>query len=134
MVLPFDWESLRDNRTISVVHSFGAGRRWWGALGVILPGAVIAMIIVLAKPLIFRWGFNLGGEKDYVSKELGIRLGQASEFSLLVAYTALASGLIDQRSSYLIQTVVILTFVISTYWVINKYPTPISSEASRRRD
>jgi hypothetical protein len=53
---------------------------------------------------------------------------------LLVAYTALLSGLIDQQSTYLVQIVVVLTFVISTYWVISKYPTPISSEASRRRD
>ena len=95
---------------------------------------LVAMVIVLSKPLIFRWAFNLAGEKDYVSAELGIRLGQASEFSLLVAYSALLSGMIDQRSSYLIQIVVVLTFVISTYWVINKYPTPISSEASQRRD
>jgi predicted Kef-type K+ transport protein len=101
---------------------------------VILPGIVIAVTIVMAKPMVYRWSFNISGEKDYVSKELGIRLGQASEFSLLVAYSALVSGVIDQRSTYLIQTVVILTFVISTYWVINKYPTPISSEASQRRD
>jgi hypothetical protein len=95
---------------------------------------VIALIIVGIKPLVYRRAFNIIGEKDHVSAELGIRLGQASEFSLLVAYTALLSGLIDQRSTYLVQIVVVLTFVISTYWVISKYPTPISSDASQRRD
>lgn len=133
-VIAEELKPLRDFFLILFFFSIGAQFDLLVMKDVILPGIVIALIIVLAKPLIFRWGFNLSGEKDYVSKELGIRLGQASEFSLLVAYTALASGLIDQRSSYLIQTVVILTFVISTYWVINKYPTPISSEASRRRD
>ena len=134
LVIAEELKPLRDFFLILFFFSIGAQFDLLVMRDVIFPGIIIALIIVLAKPLIYRWGFNLSGEKDYVSKELGIRLGQASEFSLLVAYTALASGLIDQRSSYLIQTVVILTFVISTYWVINKYPTPISSEASKRRD
>jgi len=134
LVIAEELKPLRDFFLILFFFSIGAQFDLLVMRDVLLPGIFIALIIIVAKPLIFRWGFNLGGEKDYVSKELGIRLGQASEFSLLVAYTALVSGLIDLRSSYLIQTVVILTFVMSTYWVINKYPTPISSEASQRRD
>jgi len=134
LVIAEELKPLRDFFLILFFFSIGAQFDLLVMKDVILPGSVIALIVVLAKPLIYRWGFNLTGERDYVSKELGIRLGQASEFSLLVAYTALVSGLIDQRSTYLIQTVVILTFVISTYWVIDKYPTPISSEASQRRD
>ena len=61
-------------------------------------------------------------------------LGQGSEFSLLVAYSALASGLIDIRASYLIQMVVIVTFVLSTYWVVYRYRTPISSIEKNRMD
>jgi len=134
LVIAEELKPLRDFFLILFFFSIGAQFDLLVMRDVILPGIVIALIIVLAKPLIYRWSFNIAGEKDYVSTELGVRLGQASEFSLLVAYSALVSGLIDQRSSYLIQTVVILTFVISTYWVINKYPTPISSEASQRRD
>ncbi len=134
MVIAEELKPLRDFFLILFFFSIGAQFDLLVMRDVILPGIVIALVIVLAKPLIYRWSFNITGEKDYVSKELGIRLGQASEFSLLVAYSALLSGLIDQRSTYLIQTVVVLTFVISTYWVINKYPTPISSEASQRRD
>lgn len=134
LVIAEELKPLRDFFLILFFFSIGAQFDLLVMRDVILPGIFIALIIVIAKPLIFRWGFNLGGEKDYVSKELGIRLGQASEFSLLVAYAALVSGLIDLRSSYLIQIVVVLTFVISTYWVIYKYPTPISSEASQRRD
>jgi len=133
-VIAEELKPLRDFFLILFFFSIGAQFDLLVMRDVILPGIAITLIIVLAKPFIYRWGFNLSGEKDYVSKELGVRLGQASEFSLLVSYSALVSGLIDQRSSYLIQTVVVLTFVISTYWVINKYPTPISSEASQRRD
>jgi Kef-type K+ transport system membrane component KefB len=87
-----------------------------------------------AKPVIFKWGFKAIGEKPHNSAELGIRLGQASEFSLLIAFSALASGLIEERSSYLIQLVVVLTFVASTYWVVNVYPTPISYKSGQRKD
>ncbi len=134
LVIAEELKPLRDFFLILFFFSIGAQFDLMVMMDVVLPGIVIAVIIVLAKPLVYRWGFNMTGEKNYISTELGIRLGQASEFSLLVAYSALLSGLIDQRSSYLIQTVVILTFVISTYWVINKYPTPISSQASQRRD
>jgi len=65
---------------------------------------------------------------------LGARLGQGSEFSLLVSYSALAIGLIDLRASYLIQLIVIITFVLSTYWVVYRYRTPISSSEKNRMD
>lgn len=134
LVIAEELKPLRDFFLILFFFSIGAQFDLLVMKDVILPGIVIALLIIIVKPVIYKWGFNISGEKEYVSKELGIRLGQASEFSLLVAYSALVSGLIDQRSTYLIQTVVILTFVLSTYWVMNKYPTPISSEASQRRD
>lgn len=134
LVIAEELKPLRDFFLILFFFSIGAQFDLMVMRDVILPGIVVALVIVVSKPLVYRWGFNMAGEKDYVSTELGVRLGQASEFSLLVAYSAVLSGLIDQRSSYLIQTVVILTFVISTYWVTARYPTPISAEVSKRRD
>jgi Kef-type K+ transport system membrane component KefB len=134
LVIAEELKPLRDFFLILFFFSIGAQFDLIVMKDVILPGAVVALVIISSKPPIYRWAFNIAGEKDYVSAELGIRLGQASEFSLLVAYSALMSNVIDQRSTYLIQTVVILTFVVSTYWIINKYPTPIASEASQRRD
>jgi len=134
LVIAEELKPLRDFFLILFFFSIGAQFDLMVMRDVVLPGIVIALLVVLAKPLVYRWAFNMSGEKNYISTELGIRLGQASEFSLLVAYSALLAGLIDQRASYLIQTVVILTFVISTYWVISKYPTPISAEVSRRQD
>lgn len=134
LVIAEELKPLRDFFLILFFFSIGAQFDLMVMKDVVLAGSLIAIIIVLMKSLVYRWGFNIAGEKDYVSAELGVRLGQASEFSLLVAYSALISGLIDQKATYLIQTVVVLTFVVSTYWVISKYPTPISSVASRRRD
>ncbi|MGD2052474.1 MAG: cation:proton antiporter [Gammaproteobacteria bacterium] len=134
LVIAEELKPLRDFFLILFFFSIGAQFDLLAMQDIILPGIAIAVLVIIIKPIVYRWGFNITGEKDYISKELGIRLGQASEFSLLVAYSAQHAGVIDQRTSYLIQTVVVLTFVISTYWVINKYPTPISSEASQRRD
>ena len=101
---------------------------------VVIPGLILAGIILLMKPLVFKSAFRLAGEPANLAKELGIRLGQASEFSLLVAYGAFAAGKIEARTSYLIQLVAISTFIISTYFVVYRYPTPISVSASNRQD
>ena len=95
---------------------------------------MIALLIIIVKPLVFKQGFQFIGENKKFSMELGVRLGQGSEFSLLIAYSALASGLIGFQASHLIQMVVILTFVLSTYWVVFRYRTPISSSEKNRSD
>jgi Kef-type K+ transport system membrane component KefB len=93
---------------------------------VIIPGVILAGLVLLMKPYVFNAAFRLAGESASLAKELGIRLGQSSEFSLLVAYGALNAGRIEARTSYLIQLAAISTFIISTYLVVYKYPTPIS--------
>jgi len=101
---------------------------------VIIPGLILAGVILVMKPSVFNAAFRLAGEPASLAKELGIRLGQSSEFSLLVAYGAFAAGKIEARTSYLIQLAAISTFIISTYFVVYKYPTPISVSTSNRQD
>ena len=93
---------------------------------IIIPAAVIAITISLAKPVIFKVLLNkVGGVKEK-AWEIGCRLGQASEFSLLVAYVASEkSNLISISGSTLIQAATILTFMTSSYWVARSFPTPI---------
>lgn len=134
LVIAEELKPLRDFFLILFFFSIGAQFDLLVTAQVIIPGLFITLVLMIAKPFFFKWSFRTIGEKDRLSTELGIRLGQASEFSLLVAYSAVVSGLIEPKASYLIQTVVILTFVLSTYWVIFKYPTPISSNASQRQD
>lgn len=69
-----------------------------------------------------------------MAKEVGIRLGQASEFSLLVASIALSTELISDKASNLIQATTILTFIVSSYFVVLKYPTPIAFSDKMRKD
>ncbi|MBL4711352.1 MAG: cation:proton antiporter [Gammaproteobacteria bacterium] len=125
---------LRDFFLILFFFSIGAQFNYLVTQHVLFAGIVISLLVMIVKPIVFQQGFKLIGEDKAFSTELGVRLGQGSEFSLLVAYSALASGLIDAHASYLIQMVVMITFVLSTYWVVFRYRTPISSTAKNRSD
>ena len=134
LVIAEHLKPLRDFFLILFFFSIGAQFNILVTQHVLLAGFVTAFLIMIIKPFAFKLGFQLIGEGKGFSTELGVRLGQGSEFSLLVAYSALASGLIDMRTSYLIQMVVIITFVLSTYWVVYRYRTPISNTAKNRMD
>ena len=134
LVIAEELKPLRDFFLILFFFSIGAKFDLVVSQQLIVPGLIIAALLMVVKPMIFNWGFKAIGEMPRNSAELGVRLGQASEFSLLIAFSALASGLIEERSSHLIQLVVVLTFVASTYWVVNAYPTPISYKSSQRKD
>ena len=134
LIIAEDLKPLRDFFLILFFFSIGAKFDLVVSQQLIVPGLIITALLMVAKPVIFNWGFKAIGEKPKISFQLGVRLGQASEFSLLVAFSALASGLIEERSSYLIQLVVVLTFVASTYWVVSAYPTPISYKSNQRKD
>jgi len=98
----------------------------------------LTVITCLADCGLYYFAFirltRLAGESASLAKELGIRLGQASEFSLLVAYSAFTAGKIEARTSYLIQLATISTFIISTYFVVYKYPTPNTVNKFKRQD
>lgn len=134
LVIAEDLKPLRDFFLILFFFSIGAHFDAMLSQQVLYAAFALAAVLIIAKPLLFRAGFRLLGESQRFSAELGARLGQASEFSLLVAYSAFTSGLISADASSLIQTVVILTFVFSTYWVVYKYPTPIASRSRQRQD
>ncbi len=134
LVIAEELKPLRDFFLILFFFSIGAKLDLVVSQQLFVPGLIITALLMVTKPVIFNWGFKAIGEKPKNSAQLGVRLGQASEFSLLIAFSALASGLIEERSSYLIQLVVVLTFVASTYWVVNAYPTPISYKIGQRKD
>ena len=134
LVIAEHLKPLRDFFLILFFFSIGAQFDFLVTQNVLLAGFVIALLIMIIKPIAFKKGFQFIGEDKGFSTELGVRLGQGSEFSLLVAYSALAGGWIDLHASYLIQMVVIITFVLSTYWVVYRYRTPISSTEINRMD
>ena len=101
---------------------------------VLLPGLLLAGSMILLKPVVFRLLFIQAGEKAGLSHEIGIRLGQISEFSLLIAVLAFESGYIRAEASYVIQLAALLSFLASSFWIVRRFPTPIAVKDSLRRD
>jgi len=125
---------LRDFFLVMFFFAVGATFNFGFAAQVVIPACILAALMLLAKPLCFRLLFIKAGEKPAVAKEVGLRLGQASEFSLLVASIALGADLISDAASNLIQATTILTFIVSSYLVVLKYPTPMSLSDKMRKD
>lgn len=101
---------------------------------IILPAALLATLVLIAKPLIFRALFAQIGEPRHVAWEASIRLGQMSEFSILLAYVGVHEELLGATGSNLIQLATMLTFIVSSYVVIMRYPTPVALSDKLRRD
>lgn len=119
-----------------IMFFFAVGARLDLEMGTLLlvSATVFGLLLVPVKVWTFHHAFKFSGENDKRSMELAVRLGQSSEFSLLVAFSAFFAGLIGEEDMNVIQVVTIVTFVASTYWVVMKYPTPISGTDRLRRD
>lgn len=101
---------------------------------VIVPAIILAVTSMLLKPVVFRYLLKGLKEDASTSWEVGFRLGQVSEFSLLIAYLSASIGLIGIEASHVIQATAILSFALSTYVVILNYPNPIAISDKLRRD
>lgn len=125
---------LRDFFLVMFFFSIGATFNFGFAAQVVIPACILSFLMLAIKPLLFNLLLLQAGEKKPVAKEVGLRLGQASEFSLLVASIALSTKLISEVASNLIQATTILTFIVSSYLVVLKYPTPIALSDKMRKD
>lgn len=125
---------LRDFFLVMFFFSVGATFNFSFAAQVFIPALILSILILILKPMLFYVLLMRSGEKKGVAKEVGVRLGQGSEFSLLVASIALSTQLISDVASNLIQATTILTFIVSSYVVVLKYPTPIALTDKMRKD
>ena len=99
-----------------------------------LPGVALAAALIAVKPPVFAWVLKTQGEKQSNSWEVGYRLGQASEFSLLLSYIAITNALLSAEAALVLQFATVLTLLASSYFVIFRYPTPIAPNPELRRD
>jgi Kef-type K+ transport system membrane component KefB len=125
---------LRDFFLVMFFFSLGAGFDLDILGTVLLPATAFALLAVAGKPPVFSHLLLRSGESRKRAREIGARLGQLSEFSLLVSILALEKDLIDNEISYLIQLSTLLTFFASTYLVVLRYPTPIALSEELRRN
>src|SRR3990167_4310079 len=106
---------LRDFFLIIFFFTIGAGFNLDYLPQVIVPACIIAALILAIKPVIFSWLLYRAGEVRTVSLEIGVRLGQMSEFSLLVIALALETRLASPLTTYTVEAAIILTFIVSCY-------------------
>ncbi len=125
---------LRDFFLVLFFFSIGASFNFDYFGQVFASACVLALFILLLKPMIFSWLLQRSGEIKTVSWEIGVRLGQMSEFSLLIIYMAQGTHLLSPPDAYMAQAAVIITFIVSCYWTVMRYPTPLASTDKLRRD
>ncbi len=127
---------LRDFFLILFFFTIGATFNVSLLPAIVLPALLLTGAVLLLKPLVFRFLLQSVGEKKSVASEVGVRLGQGSEFSLLLSYVAAsgASAWLGSDAACLIQAVTIVTFMVSSYWVILHYPSPLAIKEALRRD
>ena len=125
---------VRDFFLVMFFFSVGANLNLEYLKEVIVAALFLALILLIIKPIIFRLLLKQVSESKEMSWEIGFRLGQTSEFSLIIAYVALNAGLIGVSASNLIKTATILSFIASSYFVVIKYPTPVALSDAMRRD
>lgn len=125
---------LRDFFLVLFFFSVGARFDLGMIDDVLLPAMVLAALALALKPVVYRFLLKGVSEKRTLAWDLGFRLGQLSEFSLLIAYVATAGAIITEQASALIQAATIITFMASSYIVVLNYPTPIAISDRLRRD
>ncbi len=125
---------LRDFFLVLFFFSVGARFNLPMLNEVLLPAMVLAALVLALKPVVYRFLLKGVSEKRILAWDLGFRLGQVSEFSLLIAYVATTGMLISDQASLLIQATTIITFVVSSYIVVLNYPNPIAIKDRLRRD
>lgn len=125
---------LRDFFLVLFFFSLGANFNHALLAQILFPSLVLGTLMIAIKPVVFRQLLNICGEQKGDTLEVGTRLGQISEFSLMIAFLAFSHHLIGNEASHLIQATAILSFIANSYMVIFKYPSPIAVSDKLRRD
>ncbi len=125
---------LRDFFLVLFFFALGAGLNIHALDGIWIPAILLGVTMLLVKPVIFRFALHRVSETKKLGWETGFRLGQMSEFSLLIVFVALQSALIDTSTVYFVQLATLVTFIGSSYSVVLRYPTPVAVSDKLRRD
>ena len=126
---------LRDFFLIIFFFAIGASFQLDVLSEVILPACIIAGVMMILKPVTFKYLlYKFGNEEEKTANEIGYRIGQLSEFSILLGALALNVSVIGEKAAYLIHVATIITFVLSSYIVVLRFPTPIAISDRLRRD
>ena len=125
---------LRDFFLVLFFFALGAGLNISELDNIWLPAVLLGGLMLVVKPVVFRFALRKVSETNQLGWETGFRLGQMSEFSLLIVFVALQSALIEPATVYFVQLATLVTFVGSSYSIVLRYPTPVAVSDRLRRD
>lgn len=125
---------LRDFFLIMFFFALGATFKLSTLADIAIPALLLASVMLVLKPLVFRALLVREGESPKLAHEIGFRLGQISEFSLLIVVLAAEVEIVGTRASYLIEAATVLAFIASSYLIMLRFPTPIAVSDRLRRD
>ena len=125
---------IRDFFLVLFFFSIGAGFNFPLMGSIWLQCSVLVILVVTIKPVVFGYLIRPICKSKATSWEVGFRLGQTSEFSILIATLAASSMIISESASLLIQATAIITFVASSYLVVWNFKSPISVKDHLRHD
>ena len=134
LFIAYSLKPLRDFFLILFFFSLGAQFNISLLPQIAAPALLLAALALSVKPVVFHYLLRRFSERNRLAWDAGLRLGQISEFSLLIAFVAAQSGMIGEVASLVIQGAAIVTFLISSYIVVLFCPTPIAISARLRRD
>jgi len=125
---------IRDFFLVLFFFALGASFKIHVLADIWLYALILSVVVIAIKPITFKVLLSQQLERSGMAWDVGFRLGQISEFSLLIVYLALSSNLIGEQAAHVIQATAVLTFILSTYIVIFNYPNPIAPADRLRRD
>ena len=130
-------ESLKPVRDFFLVLFFfaiGANINLVTAIANWAPALILAVGLLVIKPVVFRFALDQVSESPKLAWETGWRLGQMSEFSLLIVFLALEYQLLSIDAANVVQLATVLTFIGSSYWIVMRFSTPVAITDRLRRD
>ena len=130
-------EQLRPFRDFFLVFFFfvlGTRLDPAAARSMLLPGLLLTLLMMATKYYSFKMLFRMVGEEKKFAHETGARLAQASEFSLIVAVIAHSDGWLPDLGFQMIQIVTIFSLVISSYVVVERFPSPLATNPKLKQD
>ncbi len=125
---------LRDFFLMFFFFVLGAGFDFSQLRSIWLPALLATVAIVGMRPYLLAWLFQRMGESQDFARETGFRLGQASEFALIIAVVATQGNHLSREMASLVKLATVLSMLISSYLVVLQYPTPIGVQPGLQRD
>ncbi|MFC1599638.1 cation:proton antiporter [Patescibacteria group bacterium] len=110
-------ETIRDFFMILFFFVLGANIEFQHLQGYAPLIAIALIFVVIGKPLIFKLFFNVFKAVPNASLEVSTRLGQLSEFSVILILLGTSLGHISMDFAMSIQVIMFLSIIISTYFV-----------------